>query len=132
MSADKYLLDTHALYFWNTKQDVTADFIKFFDAEQKQGNVLVSSICFWEISLLAIKGKIEIENVKEWKNNLINFTNLILVNPSVDNMIESTLLPKKHKDPFDRLLIAQAKSLNALLVTKDKLINRYDIKTFWI
>ena len=132
MSADKYLFDTHALYFWNTKQDVTTDFIKFFDAEQTYGNVLVSSICFWEISFLAIKGKIDIENVEEWKNNLIDLTNLILVNPSVDNMIESTLLPEKHKDPFDRLLIAQAKSLNALLVTKDKLIRRYDIETFWI
>lgn len=47
-------------------------------------------------------------------------------------MIESTLLPDYHKDPFDRLLIAQAMSNNALLVTKDKTISRYTIETFWM
>jgi PIN domain nuclease of toxin-antitoxin system len=65
MTDDKYLFDTHALYFWNTKQFVTEDFVRFFDAKQKQGKVLVSPICFWEIAFLSRKGKVEIQDVKE-------------------------------------------------------------------
>ncbi|MCA1795657.1 MAG: hypothetical protein LC660_17630 [Desulfobacteraceae bacterium] len=52
--------------------------------------------------------------------------------PSAEEMIESVNLPDLHNDPFDRLLIAQAKNNNCLLVTKDKIIKQYDIKTFWV
>jgi PIN domain nuclease of toxin-antitoxin system len=119
-----YLFDTHALIFWNTKECVSEEFIKFFDTQEQRGKLLISSISFWEIALLVKKGKIEISNMHAWKKEILNYTNI--------RMIDSTLLPDHHKDPFDRLLIAQAKNRDVILVTKDVLIQQYPVTSFWI
>ena len=71
-------------------------------------------------------------DVHAWKNEILNNTNMRLIEPSASEMIDSTLLPDYHKDPFDRLLIAQTNQNNLLIVTKDKNINKYDVETFWI
>jgi PIN domain nuclease of toxin-antitoxin system len=47
-------------------------------------------------------------------------------------MINSTLLPDHHKDPFDRLLVVQANQNSLLIVTKDKNIDKYEVETFWM
>ncbi len=54
------------------------------------------------------------------------------MDPSASAMIDSVLLPDIHKDPFDRLLIAQANQNHFLLVTKDQTIQKYEVETFWI
>jgi len=47
-------------------------------------------------------------------------------------MIDSVSLPDHHKDPFDRLLIAQANRRNMTLVTRDTDIAKYDVSLFWM
>jgi PIN domain nuclease of toxin-antitoxin system len=81
--------------------------------------------------LLTQKGKLAFTDVQAWKEELLKNTNLKLINPTADQMIEATLLPKHHKEPFDRLLIVQANHHNAFLVTKDSIISRYAVQTFW-
>lgn len=132
MKKDSYLFDTHALIFWSNKELVSDDFIKFFDKQDQKGNIFVSSISFWEIALLVKKGKIEMKDTHGWKNEILSNTNIKLINPTSSEMIDSTLLPDHHKDPFDRLLIAQAHRNKLLLVTKDKKIQKYTVSTFWI
>ncbi|KAA3610744.1 MAG: type II toxin-antitoxin system VapC family toxin [Calditrichaeota bacterium] len=132
MKQNSYLLDTHALLFWVNQSEVSGNFIKHFDNQQQKGNVAVSAISFWEIALLVKKKRIKIGDVQNWKNELFNNTNLRLINIDVSEMITSTTLPDFHKDPFDRLLIAQAKLHKTLLVTKDKQIQKYDVQTFWM
>ena len=65
MTTNCYFFDTHALIFWSTKEWVSKDFLDFFDSQTKQGNVLTSSISFWEVALLSKKGKVEITNVHD-------------------------------------------------------------------
>lgn len=132
MKKDSYLFDTHALIFWVNKESVSDDFIIFFDKQEQKGNIFVSSISFWEIALLVKNGKIEMRDIHAWKNEILNNTNIELINPTASEMIHSTLLPDHHKDPFDRLLIAQASQHQLLLVTKDIYIQKYSIQTFWI
>jgi len=67
-----------------------------------------------------------------WKNEILSNTNIELINPTSSEMIDSTLLPDHHRDPFDHLLIAQAYRNELFLVTKDKNIQKYSISTFWI
>ncbi len=132
MTQEIYLLDTHALIYWSSGENVSEEFIQFFDTQAKSGNVLVSSVSFWETALLAKKGKIEIENIQGWKHDLLNNTGIKVVNPTADDMIESTLLPPFHSDPVDRLLVVQANRSQALLITMDVLIKKYSVPIFWL
>ena len=132
MRKKAYLFDTHALVFWNNSESVSEEFISFFDNQAQKGHLCVSSISFWEIALLDKKGRMSISDVHAWKNEILSNTNILLVEPSASEMIHSTLLPDHHKDPFDRLLVAQAMQNNLLLVTKDRYIDKYAVETFWM
>lgn len=132
MRTKAYLFDTHSLVFWDNKESVSEDYVKFFDKQDRKGNLYVSSISFWEVALLVKTRRIEIEDIHAWKNELLSNTNIRLIDPSATELIDSILLPDHHKDPFDRVLIAQAKHKNLLLVTKDRAIKEYDVSVFWI
>ncbi len=132
MKKTAYLFDTHALVFWNNKESVSDEFISFFDNQVQQGRLYVSSISFWEIALLVKKSRISMSDVHAWKNEILTNTNIRLIEPSSSEMIDSTLLPDYHKDPFDRLLIVQTIQNNLLIVTRDSNINKYEVETFWM
>jgi PIN domain nuclease of toxin-antitoxin system len=127
-----YLLDTHALIFWVESTGISAEFIRFLDEQQSLGRLYVSTISFWETALLAKKGRIEVTDVHAWKNDLLNNTNLQLIDPSATEMIDSVSLPDHHKDPFDRLLVAQANRRNMILVTRDAELSQYEVSRFWM
>ena len=132
MKKEAYLFDTHALIFWNNNESVSEEFIRFFDNQANKGNLYISSISFWEIALLVKKGRMSMSNVHGWKNEILSNTNILLIEPSASEMIHSTLLPDHHKDPFDRLLIAQANQNSLMIVTKDRKIEKYEVETFWM
>ena len=132
MRKKAYLFDTHALVFWNNRESVSEEFISFFDNQAQKGHLYVSSISFWEIALLVKKGRMSISDVHAWKNEILSNTNILLVEPSASEMIHSTLLPDHHKDPFDRLLIAQANQNSLRIVTKDRKIDKYEVETLWM
>jgi len=127
-----YLFDSHALVFWNNRESVSEEFIAFFDSQVQKGQLYVSSASFWEIALLVKKGRMSMPDVHGWKNEILSNTSIRLIDPSVSELINSTLLPDHHKDPFDRLLIAQATQNSLLIVTRDSSIDKYEVGTFWI
>lgn len=132
MKSSGYLFDTHALIFWSNRSEVSAKFIQFFDEQNRQGTLYVSSISFWEIALLVQKGRLALADVHRWQENLFRRTNLRLLEPSIKEMIDSTLLPTLHKDPFDRILIAQAVEHGLIFVTQDQVIQQYTIAQIWM
>lgn len=132
MKSSGYLFDTHALIFWSNRSEVSAKFIQFFDEQNHQGTLYVSSISFWEIALLVQKGRLALADVYRWQENLFRHTNLRLLEPSIKEMINSTLLPTLHKDPFDRILIAQAVEHELIFVTQDQVIKQYTIAQIWM
>ncbi len=127
-----YLFDTHALILWHNQEMVSEDFISFFDKQAQQGCLFISTLSFWEVALLVKRGRVAIADVHVWKNEILENTHIHLVDPSASAMIDSVLLPDIHKDPFDRLLIAQANQNHFLLVTKDQTIQKYEVEAFWI
>lgn len=132
MTQSRYLFDTHALIFWAMQVNVSDEFVTFFDLQNLRSALYVSAISFWEIAFLVQKNRLAIADVHAWKNELLHNTNLHLIDPSAAEMIDSTLLPPHHKDPFDRLLIAQANQNNLILVTQDQMIARYDVQQMWL
>ncbi len=132
MKASSCLFDTHALIFWANQTFVSKAFIRYFDNQAQNGYLHVSSVSFWEAALLAKKAKIRIPDICAWKKQILNNTGIQLLNPSASEMVQSVLLPDHHKDPFDRLLIAQANHNQLLLVTMDKIICKYPVETYWM
>lgn len=131
MKKEPLLLDTHAFFEWVTGTGLSSELLSELDTFSDSGLVHVSHISFWELALLCKKGRIEIENISDWKDEVMEMAPARFISPSVDDMIRSTLLPEYHGDPFDRLLIAQALSQDAIIVTRDTLIKKYDVNTFW-
>ena len=132
MNRDFYLFDTHALLFWHNQMAMSEDFISFLDTQEHNGALYVSAISFWEIALLVKKEKLALSDIHAWKNDLLNHANLGVIEPTAAEMIDSTLLPDLHKDPFDRLLITQARQHDFIFITRDQIILQYDVKHFWM
>lgn len=126
-----YLLDTHTLIFW-AKRTLSTESLAFLDEHNQHGRLFLSDISFWEIAFLVQKGRIEINNIQQWRNELLNSSGIRSLTPSPTDMINSVALPLHHKDPFDRLLIAQAVAHNLVLVTRDQAIQAYDLDCLWL
>jgi len=123
------LLDTHALIWYRTSHVRLSDFAKA--AIDKSTNRYVSKASLWEIFLLIEKGKLPFgESASEYIFHLLN-DDFIFLEIEISDLEKLPTLPDFHKDPFDRLLIAQALNRNLTLITKDQFINKYPIKTLW-
>ncbi len=127
----RFLLDTHAVIHWQIGTAMPPALADELDVASRSGRVLVSTGALWEIALLARKGRIELDDVSSWKNELLAATGVKLAIPQVDDMIASVALPQHHRDPFDRLFIAQAQALHAVLVSRDAVFAAYDVETRW-
>ncbi len=123
------LLDTHTLIWFmfdDSKLSETA--LQTIKTEDK---VFVSIASLWELSIKQSLGKIDLAySVKEISEKCGN-ANILILPIEPDHLDCIKTLPDIHKDPFDRLLIAQATAEGMALVTKDTIIPNYGIKTIW-
>lgn len=127
-----YFLDTHALLFFVLRSpEMSEKLFSFIDIACSEKKILASLACFWEIACLRRKNKISIERIEAWKDDLISYSGIQFVDLTADDMIRSVQLPRHHNDPFDRLFIAQAIQHQAKLITKDAVMQRYDVETLW-
>jgi len=117
------LLDTHVLLWWlDDCPDLSK---KAKDAISNGGNlVFISAVVIWEIRIKQSLGKLEIPS---------NFRNVLDSQPfeQLDITVEHAHaignLPAHHRDPFDRMLVAQTKVEHLTLVTRDIHLKKYKI-----
>ncbi len=86
--------------------------------------VFISSVSIWEIAIKKNQGKLEAPDNLQEEIKLHRFTPLHI---NYDHAELAGKLPDIHKDPFDRMLIAQAVIEKLTLVTRDELIAGYDV-----
>ena len=121
----RLLLDTHTFLWWlsdwreidETTRDAIAD----------PGNeVFVSGVSGWEIAVMKARGRLvapdSLSAVVEEKN----FEHLPL---AFEHAERAAALPMHHRDPFDRMLIAQAQAEGLIVVTRDERFRLYDVPT---
>lgn len=125
---EKYLLDTHAiLWYFQGNENLPKKIRTIIESK----SCFYSIISFWEIAIKQKLGKLDLSFSIQELESMCTKAN-IQIAPITSKSIETTkFLPLIHRDPFDRLLIAQAKNLNLILITKDMFIPQYDVKTFW-
>jgi PIN domain nuclease of toxin-antitoxin system len=119
------LLDTHVFLWWNADDPVLGPRVR--EAIADPGNIVfVSAASAWEVAVKREVGKLDAPGaISAWIAEG-GFAELAI---EVDHAIASAELPKHHRDPFDRLLIAQARLEQLTLVTNDAEIAKYDVET---
>ena len=121
----RLLLDTHAFVWWIT--DVSRLTRTARSAIADPGNdVFVSAITGWEVAVKRAKGTMTAPDNLSAMVEEKRFTHLPL---TFHHAEQAGKLPMHHRDPFDRLLIAQAQAEGLILVTRDHRIPRYDVAT---
>lgn len=121
----KFLLDTHIFVWWmleSKKLDKSINNI----LKDSRNEVFLSIVSVWEVVIKKQKGRLKVP--KDWKETLLesNFS-ILPVNLRHTYAIEK--LPQYHKDPFDRILVAQAITEKCTLITDDEKVKKYKIPT---
>ncbi len=126
----KYLIDTHVLiWFLEDNSKLPKDISEIIISENER--IYISMVSLWEISIKRSIDKLDlklststiIDRCKKHWNIKNGFTSKEL------QIYEN--LPFYHRDPFDRMLIAQAKNENMIIITKDSNFSKYNIEIMW-
>ena len=92
----------------------------------------VSLVSAWEIVLEHQAGKLRLKTATEEVVNQILYHSPWSILPmSSEHLAAVATLPMLHKDPFDRLLVAQARHEGLTILTADEQIQAYDVQTIW-
>lgn len=121
----RLLLDTHALLWWLVDSQNLGDKAREAISDSRN-EVYVSAASTWEISIERAMGKLSAPDDMDSIIEDERFTKLPITLFHGD---QAGLLPHYHKDPFDRMLVAQAQAEGLVIVTSDEKINQYNIKT---
>ena len=117
------LLDTHVLLWWLDDHPTLSKKAKAAIADG-ENLVFVSAVIIWEIRIKQALGKLEIPR---------NFRRVLddqpfeILDITVEHAHAAGDLPAHHRDPFDRMLVAQAKVEGLTLVTRDIRLKKYKI-----
>ena len=116
-------LDTHVLLWW-LADDVTLSQTIRATISDGKNLVFVSAATAWEMVIKSALGKLDIPSDLEAALTANRFQPLPITIPHALAVVD---LPHHHNDPFDRLLIAQAKVEGLTLVIRDEQIKKYDV-----
>lgn len=127
----RLLLDTHTLLWW-----LSADASLTVRAREAIGDednaVYVSAASAWEIATKARIGKLPgVESLAQDFAAEIEQHGFLPLSISVEHGQRAGNLPGPHKDPFDRMLIAQAQAENLVLVSNEAIFDQYGISRMW-
>ena len=118
-----YLLDTHVLLWWLEDHPTLSEDARKAIADGRNP-VFVSAAVIWEIRIKQALGKLEIpRNFRQ----VLDEQSFEMLDISADHAHAIIDLPMHHRDPFDRMLVAQSKVENLRLVTRDAYLKQYDI-----
>lgn len=113
----KYLLDTHALLWFLSNAPQLPATIR--DTIEKE-DCAVSIASFWEMSIKIALGKLQLASTLEQITEELNTQNIDILPISINAIAYLQQLEWHHRDPFDRLLIAEAITQNYTLLSADR------------
>lgn len=127
----KALLDTHAFLWWITNDPrLTTRVLQF--VRDPTHSIFLSAASGWEIAIKAGIGKLNLsDDLDAFIDEQVTLNHIDVLPVQMSHALFVRKLPGHHRDPFDRLLIAQSLIEGMPLVTVDPLIVRYPVQTIW-
>ena len=127
----KLLLDTHTFIWWANEPEKLSG--KALAACQDESNtLLLSVVSVWEMQIKKQLGKLKISRpIEELIKTQQQANGLQVLSIELAHVLSLSNLPLHHKDPFDRLLIAQASVEGATVVSVDPAFSSYGISVLW-
>ena len=127
----RFLLDTHTLLWcFNASPSLSSRARRAI--EDLDNEVLVSAASAWEIATKVRLGKLAAgeELVSDFERYVaqLGFEGLPI---SVQHAVRSGKLPGEHRDPFDRILIAQAQAEDLSIISNDRIFDVYHVERTW-
>jgi PIN domain nuclease of toxin-antitoxin system len=125
------LLDTHTL-IWFFAGDSQLSNIAQILIEDEDNNKLVSVASIWEMAIKNSKGSLTFDlPFPAYIDQKLSLEDFNLLNIDLDHLNAIVTMPFHHKDPFDRLLIAQAMVERIPILSKDSTFDAYSINRIW-
>ena len=121
----QYLLDTHIILWWFTAPEKISTKAQVI-IRDRSNNIFLSSASFWEMAIKKSLGRLTLPH------NLLEIAateNFKILPIMPEEALGVADLPPIHSDPFDRLLVIQAKLHNLIIITKDSKMTEYPVVT---
>jgi PIN domain nuclease of toxin-antitoxin system len=126
--AQRLLLDTHTLVWALAEPKRLSRRVRH---ALDEGELLVSVASLWELIRKRDKPGALLADPLPWWQKYVPLTGLPVLAIRQAHVVQLAQLPHHHKDPFDRILVAQAMVESAAIVTKDRALKPYGVPLIW-
>lgn len=127
----KALLDTHALLWWIGRDPMLSP-AAFAYIGASENQIFVSTASVWEISIKTKSGKLaKGQFVLDHLPHILEEQRFEILPMLFAHAARAGTLPERHKDPFDRMLIAQAQAEDLAIISTDDVFDRYGVQRIW-
>ena len=126
-----YLLDTHALLWWLFDDPKLSETARRAIANPDH-RLWVSAASAWEIAIKARLGKLpEAGDVTVYLETYLRKARFSELAVTIQHSLRAGALPGPHRDPFDRMLIAQSLTTGYPIISVDPIFDRYGLSVLW-
>jgi PIN domain nuclease of toxin-antitoxin system len=126
-----YILDTHSLVWWlNREPELSTN--SFEAISNYENSIFVSAVSAFEISNKYRLGKwVGVRNLASFFETIIRDEGFTILAITAEHARYAGMISEIHRDPFDRIIAAQALSIDATVITKDAQIAKLGAPTLW-
>ncbi len=127
----KVLLDTHTFLWWIADSPRLS--ARAHEVIRDSNNELFfSAASGWEIAIKAQLGRLQLpDNLEQFIVEQLSLNTILVLPIQLRHALHVYTLPQHHRDPFDRMLVAQSQVENLPILTTDPQIAQYEVKTIW-
>lgn len=127
----RYLLDTHS-FLWFINDDVALSETARILIESPENIIYLSIASIWEIAIKVSLGKLEVPSpFTAFIDKQLAENNIQILPINTKHVGKVVSLPFHHRDPFDRLIIAQSLVEEISIIGEDTIFDDYGVKVYW-
>ena len=128
-----YLFDAHTFLWWARDNPALSSSAQGI-IQNPNNRIALSVVSIWELSLKCSLGKLP--DFQPFQDSGLLYRVLVdqsiqLLPIALEDIAQAATLPMHHKDPFDRMIVAQAQRQQLTLISKDEVLGRYKVQIVW-